>query len=54
MEISVDIEEVEKFILSDKFRDFILNNSTFATSAFILQTLLEAVETAKENFKETE
>ena len=54
MEISVDIEEVEQFILSDKFKDFILNNTTFGTAAFVLQTLLEAVETAKENFKETE
>ena len=54
MEVSVDIENVESFILSDKFRDFLLNNTTeFGTTAFILQSLLNAVEEAKRNLKET-
>ena len=54
MEISVDIEEVENFILSDKFRDFLLDNTTFGTAAFVLQSLLNAVDEAKEMIKETE
>lgn len=29
MEISVDIEQAEEFIMSDKFREFILDNTTF-------------------------
>lgn len=49
MEVSVDIENVEEFITSDKFRDFLLNNTTdFGTAAFILQTLLDAINDLKE------
>ena len=49
MEVSVDIENVEEFITSDKFRDFLLNNTTdFGTAAFILQTLLNAINDLKE------
>lgn len=55
MDISVDIEDVEQFIISDKFRDFLLNNtSEFGTAAFILQSLLNAVDDMKEHMKETE
>ena len=54
MEISVDINDVEEFIISDKFRDFLLENTTdFGVAAFILQTLLEATDKAKESMKET-
>ena len=48
MEISVDIEKVEQFILSDKFRDFILNEQNdFGVAAFILQTLLDEIDEVK-------
>lgn len=55
MEISVDIEDVEEFVISDKFRDFLLENTTdFGTAAFILQALLEAIDDAKNKLKETD
>ena len=48
MEVSVDIEDVEKFVLSDDFREYLLNNTTeFSTAAFILQTLLDAIDKVK-------
>ena len=54
MEVSVDIEEVQKFVMSDEFRNFLLDNtSDFGVAAFILQTLLESIDKAKENIKET-
>ncbi len=54
MEVSVDIKEVENFVLSDNFKDFLLNNTTdFGVAAFILQSLLEAINKIKENIKET-
>lgn len=52
MEVSVNIEDVENFILSDNFRNFLLENTTdFGTAAFILQTLLDTIDNVK---KETE
>ena len=55
MEISVDIEDVEEFVISDKFRDFLLENTTdFGTAAFILQSLLEAIDDAKNKLEETD
>ena len=49
MEVSVDINEVENFILSDKFRDYLLNNTTdFGVAAFILQSLLDKIKEVKE------
>lgn len=54
MELSVDIEEVKKFILSDDFRDYLLNNTTdFGVAAFILQSLLNAVDEEEKNMEET-
>ncbi len=48
MEVSVDIEDVENFVLSDDFRNYLLNKTTdFGTAAFILQSLLDAIEKAK-------
>lgn len=45
MEIGVDLNDVKKFIESDKFTQFILNNTIdFGTAAFILQILFEKVE----------
>ena len=55
MEVSVDINEVEKFIISDDFREYLLNNTPeFGVAAFILQSLLDAIDEAKEKIKETE
>ena len=43
--VSVDLEDVKRFIESDKFSQFLLNNTTdFATAAFVLQTVHERVE----------
>lgn len=48
MEVSVDIEDVENFVLSDDFRKYLLNKTTnIGTAAFILQSLLDAIEKAK-------
>ena len=48
MEIDVDIKEVETFVTSDKFRNFLLSNTTdFGTAAFVLQTLLEKIDEVK-------
>ena len=55
MGISVDIKEVEKFITNEKFTNFLLKNTTdFGVAAFIMQSLLDAIEDAKELTKETE
>ena len=55
MECSVDLEQAEKFITSDKFTKFLLNNTTdFGVAAFIMQSLLDALQQAKESIKETE
>jgi hypothetical protein len=54
MEVSVDINEVEKFITNEKFTNFLLENTAdFGVAAFIMQSLLDAVEEAKESMKET-
>lgn len=54
MEVSVNIEDVEKFITNEKFTDFLLKNTTdFGVAAFIMQSLLDAIEDAKRKMKET-
>ena len=54
MEVSVDLEDVENFIISNTFRDFILSHTTkVSTAAFILQALADALQKAKEENKET-
>ena len=41
----VDLEEVETFITSEKFTNFLLSNTTdIGTAGFILQTLLEKLD----------
>lgn len=43
--MSVDLGIVNEFIESDKFIQFLLNNTTdFAVAAFVLQTLKDKVE----------
>ena len=50
MEMTVDLEEVRKFVESEKFTSFLLNNTVnFSTAAFVLQTLLTAIETAEKS-----
>lgn len=45
MEIDVNLKEVEEFVTSDDFIQFILNNTTqFGTAAFILQTVTEKLD----------
>lgn len=49
MEIDIDIKNVEEFVLSDGFRDFLMSKTTsFATAAFVLQTLVDKIEEIKE------
>ena len=48
MNLTVDIDNVEKFVLSDEFRNFLMSKTTnFGTAAFVLQTLLEKIDELK-------
>lgn len=43
-EMTVDVNKVREFIESDKFIQFLLNNTTdFSIAAFILQTINDAL-----------
>lgn len=45
----INLEEVEQFIESDEFIQFLLNNTTdLGTCAFILQTIHEKIEELSE------
>lgn len=47
-EISIDLNEVEDYVTSDKFTQFLLNTTTnFGTAAFVLQEVMNAVQRAK-------
>lgn len=53
MIVDIDIEEVEKFVLSDGFRDYLLSTTAdFGVAAFILQSLLEDIEEVKIKMEE--
>ena len=53
MNISIDLTNIEEFVLSEKFRDFLLSNTTeFGTAAFVLQTLLDKIEEMRLEEKE--
>lgn len=55
MEIDVNIRNVEEFVLSDDFREFLMSKTTsFATAAFVLQTLLNKIEEIKSELAEQE
>ena len=55
MNISIDLTNIEEFVLSEKFRDFLLSNTTeFGTAAFVLQTLLDEIEEIRLKEKEQE
>lgn len=47
MEVSVNIDEVEEFILSDDFREFILDKLEFGNAAFVLQTMIDKIDELK-------
>ena len=48
MELMVDIKEVETFVTSEKFTDFLVNNTTdIGTAGFVLQTLLNEIDRIK-------
>ena len=54
-EVTVDLDDVRQFIESEKFSQFLLANTTeFTTAAFILQTLLDAVDAAATQVDNTE
>lgn len=47
MDIEIDLNEVASFVKSSEFHEYLLYNApSFETAAYILQTLLDAVDTA--------
>lgn len=45
MECICDLNDIKKFVSSDKFTNFLINNTTdFSTAAFVLQTLIEKID----------
>ena len=55
-EVKIDrevLEEVEATVTNDKFAQYLLSNTTdFVAAAFILETLLSAIDEAKEKLNE--
>lgn len=52
METKINLVDVENFITSDKFTQFLLSNTTdFGTAAFILQALFDKINEIKESKK---
>lgn len=55
-EVKIDrevLEEVERTVTSDKFAQYLLSNTTdFVAAAFILETLLNAIDEAKEKLND--
>lgn len=48
--MSIDLDEVKEFIESDKFIQFLLNNTTdFGVAAYILQRLQDCIEEDSKN-----
>lgn len=47
LEVSVDLKEVKRVIEAPEFAQYLLSHTTqFSSAAFILQTLLDAVDDA--------
>ena len=45
MYIEINLEDIRKFVESEKFSKFLVNNTTdYGIAAFILQTLLEKID----------
>lgn len=54
-ETTVDLDEVKRVIEAPEFAQYLLSHTTeFGTAAFILQTLLDAVEEAVQQIDNTE
>ena len=57
-EVKIDrevLEEVEATVTNDKFAKYLLSHTTdFAAAAFIMETLLNAIEEAKEKLNDNE
>ena len=54
-EVTVDLAEVKRLIESDEFCQFLLSHTTeFSSAAFILQTLLNAVDEAAQQVDNNE
>lgn len=54
-EVTVDLEEVKQVIEAPEFAQYLLSHTTqFSTAAFILQTLLDAVDEAAQQFDNSE
>lgn len=48
MNLMVDIDNIEKFITSEKFTNFLVSNTTdIGTAGFILQVLFDKIEEIK-------
>ena len=46
-EVEVDLDEVKRVVEAPEFAQFLLSHTTqFSSAAFILQTLLDAIEAA--------
>lgn len=53
LNIELDIKNIEEFVLSDEFRNFLMSKTTnFGTAAFVLQTLLEKIDELKNTEEE--
>lgn len=45
MECICDLNDIKEFVSSDKFTNFLVNNTTdVGTAVFILQTLIEKID----------
>ena len=54
-EVTVDLAEVKEVIEAPEFAQYLLSHTTqFSTAAFILQTLLDAVDNAAQQLDNSE
>ena len=45
MECICDLNDIKEFVSSNKFANFLINNTTdFGIAAFVLQTLIEKID----------
>jgi F0F1-type ATP synthase delta subunit len=54
-EVEVDLDEVKQVIEAPEFAQYLLSHTTqFSSAAFILQTLLDAIDNAVQSLDNTE
>lgn len=54
-EVEVDLDEVKSVVEAPEFAQYLLSHTTqFSSAAFILQTLLDAIETAASSIDNSE